>query len=182
MRLDILILDIGANHPTSISNTYLLYRRGFSGYLIEPNHELSSLNRMFRARDHAVQMGIAPLAAIQKLQVSTTPTISSFSESHFIKRNQTRCRVEPVPTMPLDEAFRSIPGSIGLLNIDVEGMNWDVLVSGLDVLRRSHYACIEHDDDAEAKRIRDILCRANFNHIETLSCNQIFENRKFHRP
>lgn len=84
--------------------------------------------------------------------------------------------------MPLDEAFRSIPGSIVLLNIDVEGMNWDVLVSGLDVLRSSHYACIEHDDDAEAKRIRDILCRANFNHIETLSCNQIFENRKFHRP
>ena len=31
-------LDIGANHPMSLSNTYLLYKQGASGVLIEPTH------------------------------------------------------------------------------------------------------------------------------------------------
>src|SRR5215470_302661 len=30
-------LDIGANNPSFVSNTYLFYERGFRGVLVEPN-------------------------------------------------------------------------------------------------------------------------------------------------
>lgn len=29
-------IDVGANHPTKLSNTYRLYKEGFSGLVIEP--------------------------------------------------------------------------------------------------------------------------------------------------
>jgi hypothetical protein len=34
-------IDVGANQPSQISNTYLFYRKGFRGILMEPNSELS---------------------------------------------------------------------------------------------------------------------------------------------
>ena len=36
---DLLYVDIGANHPIKISNTYLLYRNGMRGIVIEPNRD-----------------------------------------------------------------------------------------------------------------------------------------------
>jgi hypothetical protein len=50
-------VDVGANHPTSISNTFLLYRHGLHGVTIEPNPELSQLHRRFRRRDVVVSVG-----------------------------------------------------------------------------------------------------------------------------
>ena len=46
-----LYIDVGANHPSDISNTYLLYRHGLSGVVIEPNLELVKLfHRFFCSR------------------------------------------------------------------------------------------------------------------------------------
>lgn len=172
-------IDVGANHPTSISNTYLLYRRGFSGYLIEPNPELIRLCRLFRPRDISLQMGIAKNASLLQLKISATPTISSFSDSHLIRRKQTLFGSECVPVMSLDDAFSCIEGRIGLLSIDVEGMNLEVLLSGLAVARRAHYLCVEHDDETEAGKIAVALSEIGFSPVGIYGCNQVFENQLF---
>src|SRR4051812_46477871 len=44
-------VDVGANHPIRLSNTYLFYRKGHHGILIEPNRSLLSLLEKFRKRD-----------------------------------------------------------------------------------------------------------------------------------
>jgi len=46
-------VDVGANHPTRISNTYLMYRNGFKGISIEPNSELSKLHAKYPRRVHS---------------------------------------------------------------------------------------------------------------------------------
>ena len=121
-------------------------------------------------------MGIAGMPAIRELSVSTTPTISSFNADHFSKRRQTLYKSDFVPVLSLDQSFSCIHGSIGLLSIDVEGMNKEVLASGLSVARRAHLACIEHDTPNEARDICDIMIGPGFNHTDTFGCNQIFTN------
>ena len=52
-------IDVGANHPSDISNTYLLYRKIYNGFLIEPNPELCNLLRTFRSKDIVLNLGIS---------------------------------------------------------------------------------------------------------------------------
>jgi len=176
---DIGYIDVGANHPTSISNTYLLYRKGYRGFLIEPNSELTWLCRLFRPNDRVVQMGIAGKSSVLELKVSSTPTISSFCNDHLLSRKQVICASELVPVMSLDDAISCLPGTIGLLSIDVEGMNLEVLESAHSIALRSHFICIEHDGIQEAAVLRSILEGLNFRYMATLGCNQIFENGHF---
>src|SRR5580698_8519410 len=44
-------LDIGASHPFKLSNTYLLYRSGWTGVTVEPIPRLGKLHRQWRPRD-----------------------------------------------------------------------------------------------------------------------------------
>jgi FkbM family methyltransferase len=52
-------LDIGANEPYSISNTYLLYTKGASGVCIEPNLHLYKKLKSCRPKDTVIQAGVA---------------------------------------------------------------------------------------------------------------------------
>ena len=52
-------LDIGANEPFMISNTYLLYSKGSKGVCIEPNQHLYHQFKKKRSRDICIHAGIA---------------------------------------------------------------------------------------------------------------------------
>ena len=71
-------VDIGANHPTDISNTYLLYRNGFQGVLIEANAQLCELLKCVRKRDVVINVGASDKAGIGQFNISKTPVRSSF--------------------------------------------------------------------------------------------------------
>src|SRR5262245_33383940 len=51
-------IDIGAAHPTRFNNTYLFYRRGASGVLVEPNVTLIPALTSTRPRDTVLNVGI----------------------------------------------------------------------------------------------------------------------------
>src|SRR6266700_3989274 len=51
-------LDIGANHPAFISNTYYFYLRGSRGVCIEPNPRLFEKIRKVRPYDNVLNIGI----------------------------------------------------------------------------------------------------------------------------
>ena len=44
-------IDVGASHPFKISNTYLLYLKGWRGVTMEPIPRLSKLHRKWRPQD-----------------------------------------------------------------------------------------------------------------------------------
>src|ERR1700757_1387281 len=52
-------VDIGANHPISLSNTFLLYEAGACGVLIEPDPKNAALLRAKRPRDIVINAGVA---------------------------------------------------------------------------------------------------------------------------
>jgi hypothetical protein len=53
-------VDVGANHPKFGSNTYRLYRQGWSGLVIEPNPEFAQTFRLLRPRDKFVCEDVSP--------------------------------------------------------------------------------------------------------------------------
>jgi FkbM family methyltransferase len=173
---DVSYIDVGANHPSDISNTYLLYRKGYSGFLVEPNKELCQLLSLFRKRDRVLPFGVGLHAGLFPFYVSKTPVSSTFSitheENYKQKFDMSTEKVDYIAVLPLDSLFASImPKSIGLLSIDVEGWNVEVLKSAKNILGISKILCIEYDDAEERSQILD-LCNS-FTLVEDNDINLI---------
>ena len=171
---DAMYVDIGANHPTDISNTYLLYRKGQRGVVIEPNQELIGLFKKFRKRDIALGIGCSNKSTILKFNISKTPVLSSFSNDRGIILD----KQVYLPVMTLDQALENIEFQvISLLSIDVEGLNREVLEGATTSLKKTLIVCIEFDTSEEKKGFETIL-NNDFELIHTVKCNLIYLNKE----
>ena len=167
-------VDVGANHPTSISNTYLFYRKGLKGIVIEPNPELAALFRLFRKRDVVFEIGCSNACGMASFHVSKTPVLSSFNS----RPDTDITRTIEVPILRLDDALKNRQFTfIHLLSIDVEGLNKEVLSGAIETVKRSLLVCIEFDSTEDKRFYTDVL-GADFSLIQEFGCNMIFENRK----
>jgi FkbM family methyltransferase len=136
-------LDIGAAHPTHLSNTYLFYRMKGSGVLVEPDPRSSEKLRKKRPRDTVVAAGVAiDDRRSAKLTCMSSPFFNTFvpgrgedvaerskqwlpgSEQHVT------CYID-CPMVPINEIlsehFRDAPPH--LLSIDTEGDDLQILQS-----------------------------------------------------
>ena len=71
-------VDVGANHPTVISDTYLFYKSGYNGICVEPNVELADLLARFRPRDIVIPAAVAATRGLLKFYVTDNPVFSHF--------------------------------------------------------------------------------------------------------
>lgn len=137
-------LDVGANHPTRLSNTYLLYRAGWSGLTVEPNPAFRALHRCFRPRDVFVNIGVGRTPGLLLFHHHIWAVLSGFGV-----QSETGARhSEYLPVLPLD-AFQPMlrPADVTVLSIDVEGLNSEVLESGTSLLPRVDYLVIEYGEE-----------------------------------
>lgn len=171
--LDGIYIDVGANHPTSISNTYLFYRRGLRGLIIEPNPELARLHRIFRGEDTILPIGIDNKRGVFALNISKTPVLSSFksqAEHLFWKK-------EYVPVLKLDDIAELFTSKrISLLSIDTEGLNLEVLKGASQTLEKTILLCIEVDNEDDDASITSYLLDHQFVMIKHFGCNRIYAN------
>ncbi len=165
-------VDIGANHPTDISNTYLLYRKGLHGIIIEPNSELVRLFKLFRKKDISLMIGCSNKNAVLPFNISKTPVISSFNNSRDINVYKTLF----LPVMPVDDVLSYFhPEFISLLSIDVEGLNMDVIKGGKETIMKSLIICVEFDSLEEKNKIVTLLGN-EFQFLKEMGCNLLFLN------
>jgi FkbM family methyltransferase len=147
---DINYLDIGAHHPTRFSNTYLFYKRGFQGVLVEPDPELMASIRTARPRDVCIEAGVGVHASTTaQFFVMSTRTLNTFSEDEAKRYEamgtQQIEKVLSVPLVTLDDIFadRFCDKEPTLVSIDIEGLDFEVL-STLDFNKyRPPIVCIE---------------------------------------
>lgn len=173
---DYIYIDIGANHPTDISNTYALYRLGMRGIIIEPNTELINLFRFFRKRDKRLSIGVSNLNTIMEFFISKTPVISSFNREWMSSEVMSSIFV---PVLTLDNAVKNISSeNIFLVSIDVEGLNVEVIEGGLETINRSLLVCLEFDNVKQIEEFRNLLGN-HFKELTILGCNIVFFNTNF---
>ena len=170
-------LDVGANHPARLSNTYLLYRHGFSGVVVEPNERLLALHRRFRPRDIAVRSACGEHAQLARFVIRTIAGASSLSGA-AAPDSSSRVRQEDyVPVLTVDAIVEAaVPGPIAVLSIDTEGSDTEVLRSASEALKRSLFVIVEANTDEEAESIKSILS-SDFELVRQAGMNLIWRNR-----
>ena len=85
-------LDIGAHHPSLLSNTYLLYLKGSRGVCIEPDPKLFAQLKAKRKRDVCLNVGIG----FDGSRSGDFYIMSSDSLSTFSKEEAERFRVTAI--------------------------------------------------------------------------------------
>jgi FkbM family methyltransferase len=167
-------IDIGANHPTDISNTYLLYRKGLHGIIVEPNEELVKLFRKFRKKDIPLMIGCSNITALLKFNISRTPVISSFTND----RDVNIYKSVYLPVMPIDTALLHFEFKyISFLSIDVEGLNYEVLQGANNTVQKSLIVCVEYDSEEEKEKLT-VLIGIGFEILAIYGCNIIYLNKE----
>lgn len=133
-------VEIGANHPISTSNTYLMYQRGARGVLVEPNPELGALIRTARPRDVLVPSVVLPAPqASATLFIGNAHELSSVDEAHIKSLGDyggiggVREQIE-VSALGINELLVPYANKVDFLSIDCEGLDHD-LVKAIDYER-----------------------------------------------
>jgi len=143
-------LDVGAHHPTYLSNTYYFYRRGGLGVNVEPDPELFTEFGEQRPLDTNLNCAISLSDDGEAdFYCMNPPTLNTLSEAEArayeaTGRHQVRTVVR-VPTMTLNSLlerhFSARPPD--LLSVDIEGLDEQV-VRSVDLARyRPLVICVE---------------------------------------
>jgi FkbM family methyltransferase len=127
-----LYLDIGANHPVVINNTYLLYENGFTGVSIEPNKFLCDLHKKYRPMDTIINSGIGEEGTriFYQLNNHTLCTFSKEEADAYVAMNR-GYKIEKTYSLELESISGILDNHFStppvLVSIDVEGMEMEIL-------------------------------------------------------
>ena len=150
-------VDVGCYHPKKFSNTYMLYKKGWSGINIDLEEDKISLFNMVRPRDLNV---LSPI--LDKEEEVTLYRYSKYGLGSTIDKKIASETIDNiydktiVKTRTLNEVINESPykdTQIDVLSIDVEGVDFKVLKS-LDIKKYSPKVIIIEDHH---KKIEDIL-------------------------
>ena len=129
-------VDVGAHHPKRFSNTYLFYRRGWSGINIDAMPGSMRQFQKWRPRDINLEIGVAQTSGTLNYYVFNEPALNGFSAQLSSERNvadnkyfiKEAIEVNVSPLAIILDAHLS-GQVIDFLSVDVEGLDLEVLMS-----------------------------------------------------
>jgi len=129
-------LDIGAGHPIRNSNSYLFYKSGWNGTLIEPISDLAKTAKRVRRRDniHSCLIGKVDSQRFQLDFFQFSPTELSTTDANRANTLQLAGHVltkkYPIHVQHVSNFTTCIsPDDSFFLTIDVEGLDFEILKS-----------------------------------------------------
>jgi FkbM family methyltransferase len=152
-------VDVGAHHPVHLSNTWLLYRRGWRGINLDPTPGSMRAFRRIRPFDINLELAIGAIAGTACFHLFEDPSLNTFSAElaqQHAKRSRLR-EIVMVQQLPLAQVLAEhVPQgrAIDFLSVDVEGLDLEVLRSN-DWER--HRPAVIMVEDLEA---RDLIAAA----------------------
>ncbi len=152
-------IDVGANHPSKLSNTYRMYREGGKGITIDPNAELMRLHKLVRPMDIQLAVGCGCEIKLQKFYYSKTPVLSSFEKTQV----GNMWGEDYLPVFTLDKICADINVSnVDFLSIDTEGLDIEVLKGATKTLTKTYLVCIEANTADHEATIIQYMNAQNF--------------------
>lgn len=122
-------LEIGGYHPTRLSNTYRLYKKGWKGVVIEPNPDIKKKFKKIRPRDRFLNFGVGEKDGQLTYYKYLIPALNTFSQkqvkenSSFKVINTERIKVLGIRNL----LAKYLPINIDFLSLDVEGWDKEIL-------------------------------------------------------
>ncbi len=172
-------LDVGANHPKVLNNTYKLYKKGWRGVNIEPGKKMFELIQAVRPDDKTLQIGVGKNSGQATFYEMDVDSISTFNKkvAHNSQYGKKIIGSNLVKILTLAHIFEAEFNELhcDLLSIDVEGDNFEVL-QGNDWNRfRPSYIIIEMPEE-ERIEIIPYLYQQGYFLVYDNSLNGIFKN------
>ena len=169
--------DIGACEGKTFSNTRALLELGWTGVMVEPEPQsflgLLKNTEEFKDRVTLVNAAIAPEESVHPFWESHGDAVSSLDETHMKKwsRHTPGMRKFFVHTLSVTRLFATF-GACAFINLDVEGINWELfqrLPFGMEGLKM---ICVEFDD--KPGQMIDLAEKHGFTEAFRNSVNLIF--------
>jgi FkbM family methyltransferase len=126
-------IDLGANHPRFLSNTYLFYQAGARGVLVEANPKLANDLRFYRHRDIVLNSFVSSKSGqtmdFYILNGDGLSTSDYSAVQEFIKENSWLEVVDTVKvnSVSVNEVIAHLGHAPKILNIDIEGKEMEIL-------------------------------------------------------
>lgn len=161
-----LYLDIGAHHPIWLSNTYLFYRAGGRGVLIEPDPFLFEKIKKKRRHDICLNVGVATRNEVDaKFFIMSSRVLNTFCREEAIRlqdeNDQKIERTIKVKVVSINNILtKYFPRELNLLSLDVEGLDFDILKAMDFAIVRPGVICVEtitYSEKREGKKRYDII-------------------------
>ena len=178
-------IDIGAFHPFRGSNTYLLYKKGWSGINIDLNKTSIDLFKLARPND--INLNLAISDANKKIKVYQTKdlgkmnTIDPKFASFFLKNYHVRESCSYNLNDILYKYNTSKNNRFELIDIDVEGSEYQILenlnfnkYSFKLILVETHIGYLHFKQQSD--KIHTLLKSKNYNYLKKFGETTVYEN------
>lgn len=172
-------IEIGANDGISVSNTYGLLKRGWSGLSVEANplvYKILKQNLKRYPQVKTVCVAVAPQRGPVKLFLGKNDpkgllsTISTEQSDWFDEhRSDEYLEVPGIPLTELLEEHR-VPSNPDLLVVDAEGMDFEILKS-LDLNRYRPTLIVTEDYQPKNAAKFQLLTAAGYRLVRQAGCN-----------
>jgi len=180
-------LDIGAHHPTWLSNTYHFYRLGHRGVLIEPDADLCKGLHKKRPADKVLNLAVGTEGDdVMSMYVMTTRTLNTLDKS-IAEALQAAGRerieaVREVRRLGINEVLAEhfSKGAPDFVSLDIEGLDLAILGAWNFARFRPKVFCVETltytQDNSERKltEIVDLMASRRYRVYADTYVNTIF--------
>ena len=144
-------LDIGAHAGKTFSSTRALAERGWSGVYVEPDPAvlpaLYENIKQFGDKVEVVPAAIGKENGRMPFYSSRGDMVGSLVKSHVDKWSDIRpFDMAEVDVVTIDTLGRTKGTHFDFINLDVEGLNWDVFMQFNWNVWKPKCVCIEYDD------------------------------------
>lgn len=184
-------LDIGAHHPSYLSNTFYFYKKGSVGVCVEPDEFLCSTIRKQRKNDKCLNIGIGITEEDKaaSFYVMSTKTLNTFSkveaERYASYGNHKIEKVLEIPLVTINEVIKNnFIHCPDFVSLDVEG--WDLqILKTLDFNQyRPPVFCVEtltyteNNSEMKITEIAEYMLSKNYFVYADTYINSVFVDRE----
>ena len=148
-------IDLGCNHPIKFNNTYLLYKRGWSGINIDSDFDSIKLFNKFRSNDFNVRNIVSDDESVKKLYYyHKRSALNTLSKDLVDSRTSKPSKIIKEKSVTLNKIIEDSPyqnSKINLLSVDIENHEFEALKNFNFLKYKIDVLVIESTDTSQKK-------------------------------
>lgn len=155
-------VDIGAHNPIRFSNTWNFYKNGWHGINIDANPDAIKSFSNIRKRDINIAIGVGENEGKLKYYVYNESALNTFDEKRVENlehdANLKPIDIKEIEIQPLEKIFEKylpMNQKIDFMDIDVEGLDYQVLLSNNWKKYKPTVVLVEGDAKQSIKELFD---------------------------